>query len=172
MECGDRSNEELSTLRMTAEERKEAKKKLELAYGILAGLPGVPCVFYGDEAGSEGYRDPFCRRPFPWKNIEKDLLSFYREIGRIRREEKVFRNGLFKLLSLTEEHIVYIREPFDNDASPVLVAAVRKGELKLTLGNDAKVLFGRTHVGGEAVLGEGDVAYYRLQSPVSSEIIR
>ncbi|EKC50682.1 protein containing Glycosyl hydrolase, family 13, catalytic region domain protein, partial [human gut metagenome] len=28
-------------------------------------LPGVPCIYYGDEAGLEGYKDPFNRRCYP-----------------------------------------------------------------------------------------------------------
>jgi len=171
VECGDRSNEELSTKKRTEEERAEAVKKLCLAYGILAGLPGVPCVFYGDEAGSEGYRDPFCRRPFPWKNIEKNLLDFYRTVGSIRKTESVFRNGLFRILSLTDERIVYIREPFDDDSFPVIVAAVRKGSLDLSLPEGACVLCGNDAADGVLHLGEGDVCYCRLDKSVTAEAL-
>lgn len=162
VEAGDRSNEELSVLRMTEEERKAAITKLKLAYGILAGLPGVPCVFYGDEVGLEGYRDPFCRRPFPWKHIERELLMHYRRIGEIRREQKVFRDGLFRLLSLTPEHIVYIREPFgesDTACDRILVAACRSGELHIRMPGNAIALLGESK--NDVVLAAGEVGYYR-----------
>ena len=29
-------------------------------------LPGAPCVYYGDEIGLDGGKDPDCRRAFPW----------------------------------------------------------------------------------------------------------
>ena len=47
-EMGDKPNEELAKLKMTAEEREIARKKLKLAYGIIAGMPCSPCVFYGE----------------------------------------------------------------------------------------------------------------------------
>ena len=110
-----------------------------------------------------------CRRPFPWKNIEKNLLDFYRTIGNIRKNESVFRNGLFRILSLTDERIVYIREPFDDDSTPILVAAVRKGALDLTLPEGACVLCGSDAADGVLHLGEGDVCYCRLDKSATAE---
>ena len=37
-----------------------------------------PCVYYGDEAGMEGYRDPFNRGCYPWGEEDPDLLAWYR----------------------------------------------------------------------------------------------
>lgn len=159
-EAGDKSNDELAKLHMSAEERANAITKLKLAYGILAGLPGVPCVFYGDEAGLEGYRDPFCRRPFPWKHIEIELLSYYQKIGMLRREQKVFRDGLFRIISLTPEHIIYVREPFSSseNCGSILVAACRSGELKLQLPEKATALIGTNS--NDVTLRTGEVGYY------------
>ena len=130
-ETGDKSNAELAVMSMTPEERARGKALLRLAFGILAGLPGVPCVFYGDEAGMEGYRDPFCRRPFPWHNIDGELLAWYRAVGCLRRDEPVFRDGLFRILSLTERAFLFLREPVGKAGEPVLAASCRKGELNL-----------------------------------------
>ncbi len=154
-EAGERSNAELATVRMNNDERKQAVIKLKLAYSILAGLPGVPCVFYGDEAGLEGYHDPFCRRPFPWKHMDEELLQHFRRIGQIRRVNKVFRNGLFRLIELTEEHIIYIRTPYCENCDSVIVIACRSGELKLNLPKDAVVLYG-----DESILRAGEAGYY------------
>ena len=64
---GDGKNEdELCKMRMTTEQRKKALSRLRCAFAILFTVYGVPSVFYGDEAGVEGYHDPFCRRPYPW----------------------------------------------------------------------------------------------------------
>ena len=167
-EAGERSNEELSVLSMTTQEREDAIVKFRLAYGILAGLPGVPCVFYGDEAGMEGYRDPFCRRPFPWKHIEQSLLAFYRMIGTVRKEQRVFRDGLFRLLSITPEHLVYLREPFDpadEETAPVLVAACRTGKLRLRLPEHTYSLL--TKESGCVHLCAGEVGYYRCPRNIS-----
>ncbi|MBQ7936117.1 MAG: glycoside hydrolase family 13 protein, partial [Clostridia bacterium] len=47
-------------------------------------LPGIPCIFYGDEVGMEGYGDPYCRGTYPWGGCDQDLLSFYRTLGKWR----------------------------------------------------------------------------------------
>jgi len=158
--AGDRSNAELSTLRMTVEEKAIAVSKLKLAYSIIAGLPGVPCVFYGDEAGLEGYRDPFCRRPFPWNDINVSLLDHYRKIGMIRCGTEVFRDGLFRIISLTDSHIVYERTPFDKGNCKVIVAASRRGELKLSFDDTVCAALAECNVNGEYVIGESSAEYF------------
>lgn len=51
-------------------------------------LPGIPCIFYGDEAGLDGFEDPFCRGTFPWGKEEKSLLNLHRNLGIIRNKYK------------------------------------------------------------------------------------
>ena len=163
---GDKTNAELAVLKMTPEEREAGKKKLMFAWGILTGLPGVPCIFYGDEAGLEGYRDPFCRRPFPWKHIDRDLNAWYRKTGTMRRDEPAFRDGLFRILRLTEDAFVYLRIPADPSHGSVLVAASRTGGLRLNLPEGAEPLAGEDPA---PVLGEGEVAFYRLPPDADPE---
>ena len=178
--CGDRSNAELAVLRMTEEQREDAKKKLRLAWGILYGLPGVPCVFYGDEAGLEGYRDPFCRMPFPWKRAEsgedRDLTDFCRALGKIRRRERVFRSGRFRILALTEDVFLYVREPWRDECAAVTVAAVRRGGLVLRFPcpvrpltpPDAGVTAKKVR---EARLSAFETAYWRLPAGTDADRI-
>ena len=170
-ETGDHTNAELAGMRMTRAERERAKRLLMLAFGILTGLPGVPCVFYGDEAGMEGYRDPFCRRPFPWHAIDGDLLSSCRAFGCIRRDEGVFRSGRFRILSLTPEAFLYLRTPEDGEGDPVLVAASRQGTLRVSLPMAAQnLLTGRA--GHRFTAGENSVLYLRLPSALDPDEIR
>lgn len=87
--CGDGySNRELSVLRLEPEARALGLARLRCAYVTIACLPGVPCVYYGDEAGMEGWRDPFNRRPFPWGHEEQSLLAHYRRIGGCARRRR------------------------------------------------------------------------------------
>ncbi len=165
---GNKTNAELAVLSMTPEEREAGKKKLCLAWGILVGLPGVPCVFYGDEAGLEGYRDPFCRRPFPWKRMDTDLLSWYRTTGAMRRDEAVFRDGLFRILSLTESEFLYLRSPANGQECSVLTAAARKGEIRLYFPSGAFSLTEGVTL-SEAVLSEGTVGFFRLPPDTDPE---
>lgn len=103
------TNDELAVMHLDTEERREAVCLLKIAYTILATLPGVPMIYYGDEAGMEGYSDPFNRRPFPWSNVDQDLLSFYRQIGKIRRSRDEYREGAFRLLRLDTESLAFSR---------------------------------------------------------------
>lgn len=158
--CGERTNEELSVMKMTDEEKSAAIGKLKLAYGIIGGLPGVPCVFYGDEVGLEGYRDPFCRRPFPWHDMNEELLAYYRKIGGIRKNHTLFRDGLFRILSLTDQHFVYIRYPYGEEGEKIIVAASRKGTLNLKLPRYAADAGTRRFVSRTCQIAENEVRYF------------
>ena len=105
----DKSNATLARLRMDNGRRAYAVKKLMCAYTILATIPGIPTVFYGDEAGLEGYRDPFNRMPYPWGREEMPLLQHYRALGEIRRKNSVYKKGDFKLSHLDERLLVFSR---------------------------------------------------------------
>lgn len=48
-------------------------------------LPGMPCIYYGDEAGMTGYRDPFNRAYYPWGREDGNLISFYRSLARVKK---------------------------------------------------------------------------------------
>ena len=81
----DRSNAALSVARLAPWQREMAIEKLISAFTILYTVYGVPSVFYGDEAGVEGHRDPFCRRPYPWGREESALVETVRFLGELRR---------------------------------------------------------------------------------------
>ena len=89
------SNRELSVRTLTPESRENAIKLQKLAATIQYTVYGVPSVFYGDEAGVEGYHDPFCRKTFPWGRECSELQDFYRLLGSIRADHGVFADGDF-----------------------------------------------------------------------------
>lgn len=61
-----RDREWQSKTKLSQEQRSKGLALLKLASLMQYTLPGIPCVYYGDEAGMEGYRDPFNRVCFPW----------------------------------------------------------------------------------------------------------
>ena len=83
---------------------------------------GIPSVFYGDEAGLEGYHDPFCRRPFPWGREDAELLAHYKRLGAIRAENPVLAAGDFRILAEEKSAIVFERK---NEKGHLIVAANR-----------------------------------------------
>ena len=70
------------------------KKQFKLAVMLQYFLPGSPCIFYGDEVGMMGYSNPFNRRTYPWGRRDKELLKFYRKMGKLRKQ---IRNMNFDL---------------------------------------------------------------------------
>jgi len=93
---GDR--EAQSKAALTPEQRSRGLRLLRAAALLQMTLPGVPCVFYGDEAGVEGWGDPFCRACYPWGSEDAGLLGWYRKLGEIRASREEFREGEYKLL--------------------------------------------------------------------------
>ncbi|MCL2046728.1 MAG: glycoside hydrolase family 13 protein [Oscillospiraceae bacterium] len=75
-----------------------AKQRLKLASVLQFTLPGVPCIYYGDEAGMEGCIDPFNRRGYPWGHEDEDLLFWYKNLSCIRKSSPSFANGAYKLV--------------------------------------------------------------------------
>ncbi len=82
---------------------------LKLAAVLQFTLPGVPSVYYGDEAGMQGYGDPFCRAGYPWGKENTELLDFYKKLGTFRRSSPVFASGEFEPIYANFGDIVYIR---------------------------------------------------------------
>ncbi len=113
-------NAELASMRMTDEEKSAAITRLKIASTIQYTVYGIPSLYYGDEAGVEGYHDPFCRLPFPWGRENAELIEHYKLLGRLRRDHKAFDGGAFRVLSHGRGHIAYMRE---KGSDRVIVAA-------------------------------------------------
>ena len=130
-----RSNEHLAKKIMNDLERGTAKRRLRMAYAILATIPGIPSVFYGDEAGLEGYSDPFNRMPYPWGREDNKLIDYFAEIGKIRRGNEVYREGDFNLLYVDSSTLVF--ERVDDDYAFVTFVNNSKQDRKLEFSSDA-----------------------------------
>ena len=71
--------------RLQGDDYARAKERLKTASLLQYTVPGVPCVYYGDEAGMQGYKDPLNRLPFPWGKEDAELTEWYRFLGRLRK---------------------------------------------------------------------------------------
>ena len=103
------NKEEMAVLKLSAEQRAVATERLKIAAILLYTFFGVPCIYYGDEIGMEGYSDPFCRKPFAWDLIDEDILSHYRWLGELRSRYTVFRDGDYRELYHDDNCIVFER---------------------------------------------------------------
>ncbi|MBR5285580.1 MAG: glycoside hydrolase family 13 protein [Clostridia bacterium] len=95
-------NEILAHRRMSEGERENAIKLLNQAYLLLASLPGVPCIYYGDEFGMEGYHDPFNRRPFPPRAFDDANIGFFKKVNAVRNGEPLFKSTELTATVLSE----------------------------------------------------------------------
>ena len=90
--------------------RQNAIEKLKMAAVLQFTMPGVPCIYYGDENGMEGHIDPFCRRCFDWEHLNENLIDFYKNLGKIREEyREIFKDGDFEALRVEEGFFLYKR---------------------------------------------------------------
>ncbi len=78
------------------------RQRLRAAIAVMFFYPGIPCVYYGDEIGTEGGYDPDCRRCFDWdeSHWDRDIQELVRELAR-RKQESALSRGDF---SVAEEN--------------------------------------------------------------------
>ena len=84
-------------------------KKLELVTDFQYGFVGVPSIYYGDEAGLIGFKDPLDRGTYPWGHPNAALLSHYRLLGAIRNAHPVLQQGAYLPLYAHQNVIAFAR---------------------------------------------------------------
>lgn len=107
--CENHGREWQSHHSLTIEQYELGKKRLKLAMVLQYFLPGIPCVYYGDETGMQGYKDPFNRGCFNWNNEDQDILSHAVELGRIRKSKSVLAEGNFRFIDTGNELLAFER---------------------------------------------------------------
>jgi glycosidase len=83
--------------------------KARLAFLFQFAWPGAPAIYYGDEIGLEGGKDPECRRAFPWEPQEwkGDLRAWVQNLIAVRAARASLRRGDHSRLMVDEEHGLY-----------------------------------------------------------------
>ncbi len=101
---------------------------LKLAAAIQYTLPGVPSVYYGDEIGMQGYKDPFNRAYFSWNGINKELQAYYKKLGIIRESNECLKEGSINFLSAVLGCAAYER----NGAKSALLVIANRNDDDIT----------------------------------------
>ena len=83
--------------RLSDAQRALAIRRLAEMWKLYAALPGMPSVYYGDEAGMEGAADPFCRFPYPWGREDAQVMTITREALALRASRPILRRGALQL---------------------------------------------------------------------------
>ena len=66
-------------------------------------FPGVPSVYYGDEAGVTGGKDPDNRKPYPWGKEDQSTFNLYRKYMRQRADSDLLKSGKTEFIALSED---------------------------------------------------------------------
>lgn len=63
-------------------------QRFRAAAAMMFFYPGIPCIYYGDEVGTEGGYDPDCRRCFDWneENWDDRTLQLMKRLTRLKKE--------------------------------------------------------------------------------------
>ena len=88
------------------------KNHLPLAYGLLFGMPGIPCIYYGSEWGEEGVKAPdndYALRPCFEEPKPNELTEFIKKLIRVRQESDALCNGAYKNVVIQNHQLVFER---------------------------------------------------------------
>ena len=94
-------------VQLTPEQYALGRKRLIAAWNLVCALPGMPTIYYGDEAGLTGMADPYCRGTYPWGREDETLIAAYRAAA-LRRKNRVLTRGDVRI-EPGEESIKIIR---------------------------------------------------------------
>ena len=138
---------------------------LKLMVALQFTFEGAPCVYYGDEIGMEGAKDPECRRCYPWHKPELqncELFAYYKKLIAIRKTNPALRVGTFRPFAVDNERELYAfeRRTGGNHCIVVLNRSEDGHELKL----DARIK-------GKELLSGRELNSDRVTAPARQAII-
>ena len=130
--------EDRAVRRMSPVNRKKAMERLRMAAFLEFMLPGMASIYYGDEAGCEGYEDPFCRRTYPWGKEDQTLIEFFRSLAAVKNESEALRYGDIYVTEAGKGKISFVRR----SEGEIAEIFVNQSEKEWAIPN-GKVIFGR-----------------------------
>ena len=136
-EYRDQTKEWRAQFRLSPRQRSRGRELLKAASLLLFCFPGSPTVYYGDEAGMEGFEDPFNRQTFPWGKEDQDLLNWYRALGRLRSRHPALRRGSIRYVLGKGPLLAFLREAGDER----LLCAFNAGDEERAFSFDGGRLF-------------------------------
>lgn len=109
---------------------KERNERVALAYGFLFSYLGAPVIYYGDEIGMSGDKDPDCRRCFPWDEAKHNatLKAWIKTLGRLRQAEAGLRRGRVQPIKAEGRHLVFARVPEPGQKGRALVVVMNASD--------------------------------------------
>ena len=124
------SREERARMVLNANEIYHGMRRLRVAALVMYAFPGSPTVYYGDEAGMQGFEDPFNRGTYPWSRENKWLIAYFQRLGELRNTRESLQSGSIEYL-LAEGAILAFRRRAGDEVS---VAVCNAGEDSASVG--------------------------------------
>jgi len=150
-----------------------AFQSLKLMVAMQFTWPGAPCVYYGDEIGMEGGKDPDCRRCYPWDWAQNDdarheraeLLAHYKRLIAIRKGNPALRHGRFRTLRVESRFYAFERRTEDSRCIVIVNQSDQERTFHLP-GSAATELLGDLPIeGNDIAVPAGRAAIVRIASP-------
>lgn len=123
------------------------EKLVLLAFGLMFMLPGVPCIYYGDEAGLIGDKDPDNRRFFPWGRESRSLIAQVSKWINVRKQNPVLVKSKIGFLHIATGINAIVRY----DEKVIMVYCINKNK-------------------AETVLAKENFAFYCLPKTIAEEV--
>lgn len=143
--------------------RDKAVFNLKCATLMQYTLYGVPSVYYGDEAGLEGFYDPLNRKYFPWDGVDKEIYGWYEKLGWLRKSVSAFKKG--KLKELYCRGGVYVYKRYDKFSDVVVALNLGEREVKFDFKGKMYEFTGERFYDGEFILPQKNFAVF-LKTPL------
>ena len=123
------TRDERAAYLLSEEEKSRGTALLKLAALILYTFPGSPMLYYGDEAGMQGFEDPFNRGPYPWGHEDAALLRYFRQLGALRKAHEALQRGTIDYCAAQGRVLAFRRA----SNSEKCITAVNAGEQSAAL---------------------------------------
>ena len=109
VEPENRPREERTFTPLSKADYERGTQRFIKAWRFLCAMPGMPCLYYGDEAGAQGGDDPFCRGTYPWGHEDRALLEEIKRINHARLNSRAAQNGLLELIASNADTLTVVR---------------------------------------------------------------
>ena len=103
------TREEMAKRHLSRHQYDIAYDRLLMASFLQYTLPGSPSLYYADETGMEGYKDPFNRRTYPWGREDEEMLCYFRQLGQLRKTHEELRLGDIRFFAAGDKHLGFRR---------------------------------------------------------------
>ncbi|MDD4851037.1 MAG: glycoside hydrolase family 13 protein [Gemmiger sp.] len=118
--AGGRDRYWQSGRRVPPAQYEEGIQKLLLAYAMIFTLPGVPCIYYGDEIAMQGYTDPFNRAYYDWNSTETRLRGPLKNLAELRKSCDAFAGADFAVVK-AEGDILHYRRVGETQTAEIIL---------------------------------------------------